>query len=91
MSHRIAFNPDLPLVAGTDFNAGGTQIRVGDAFDWRGLGVSEQIVVDFWRSGMVNHPLTAAPEPEAKFTPKAIDAPVKPEDNHPAAPKRHKR
>ncbi len=55
MSHRIAFNPSLPLVAATNFLAGETNLVVGDTVDLKKLGVNDSIAFEWWRSGMINH------------------------------------
>ncbi len=61
MSHRIGFDPNLPLVAGTDFSAGEVAFKVGDVVDWKTAGITEQIAFDWWRSGMIYHPNGAQP------------------------------
>ncbi|MDQ3070093.1 MAG: hypothetical protein M3R55_10245 [Acidobacteriota bacterium] len=81
MSHRIGFDPNLPLVAGTDFSAGEVAFKVGDVVDWKTAGITEQIAFDWWRSGMIYHPIhspapTALPAATAQpgtFTEKAIE------------------
>lgn len=70
--YRIAFDPALPLVAASPFDARGKRFASGAEVDWRELGVSEAIVYDWWLAGLVVHPVPdtakqvqAEPEPAA--------------------------
>lgn len=61
---RIAFDPSLPVVAATSFDACGKSFAPGDAFPWRSIGVTEQTLADLWRASFVVF-LPAAPVAEA--------------------------
>lgn len=58
----LAFNPDLPLVATSDFDAGDRRVRAGEVFDWRSRGMSDVEVVPLVATGMLRHPAGAAPQ-----------------------------
>ena len=56
---RIAFDPSLPVVAAQPFMARGQTFASGDAVDWRALGITEQMLYEWWLSHLVVHPLDA--------------------------------
>jgi hypothetical protein len=58
---RIAFNPDLPVVASSSFSAKGHRFATGAPIDWRALGITAQTLLDWWRAGQVAHPTKPAP------------------------------
>jgi hypothetical protein len=58
---RIAFNPDLPVVASSSFSAKGHRFATGAPVDWRALGITAQTLLNWWRAGQVAHPTKAAP------------------------------
>lgn len=58
--HRIAFDPSLPVVAAAPFMAKGTQFAAGAPVDWRAIGVSERIALDWWLAGLISHPVAPA-------------------------------
>lgn len=55
--YRVAFDPNLPVVAASAFMAAGRSFLSGDPVDWRALGVDEAMLFDWWRTGQVVHPL----------------------------------
>ena len=57
--HRIAFDPALPVVAAQPFTARGQKFASGARVDWRALGVTEQMLYEWWISHLVVHPLDA--------------------------------
>lgn len=57
--HRIAFDPSLPVVAAGPFMAKGTQFAAGAPVDWRAMGVSELVALDWWRAALISHPIPA--------------------------------
>ena len=57
--YRIAFNPDLPVVAAAPFMAADADIAAGDPVDWRAMGVTVETLRDWWLAGLVVHPLDA--------------------------------
>lgn len=57
--YRVAFNPELPVVAASPFKAAGQDIAAGDPVDWRAMGVTVEMLRDWWRAGLVVHPLDA--------------------------------
>ena len=65
--YRVAFDPALPVVATAPFMAAGVDIAAGDAVDWRAMGVTVEVLRDWWLAGLVVHPLdaVAAGAPEA--------------------------
>lgn len=54
---RVAFDPSLPVVASKAFAVGERAFREGDAVDWQALGVTEQMLLDWWRAFLVHHPV----------------------------------
>lgn len=74
MSHRIAFDPKLPLVASTDFMAGEHSVKVGGPVDLKKLGVTEQVALEWWRSGMISHPEGAPLPPVSELVDQAAGA-----------------
>src|SRR6187549_4033892 len=87
------FNPSLPLVSATEFLAGEKQIKVGDTVDLKALGISDEVALEWHRSGMVSHPEGAqapqasgrADEPAEDVTVAEVIADVMAGDAQPAA------
>lgn len=66
--YRVAFDPALPVVAAAPFTAGERSFAAGDAVDWQALGVTTQMLFDWWRVGLVVHPLPVeTPQVESKL------------------------
>jgi len=57
--YRVSFDPALPVVAASPFNAGEKSFSAGDIVDWRSLGVTEMTLHDWFRAQLVVHPLPA--------------------------------
>jgi len=57
--YRVAFNPELPVQAAAPFMASGREYAAGDSVDWKALGVTEHTLLDWWRAGLVVHPIVA--------------------------------
>lgn len=55
--HRIAFDPNLPVVAAQSFEAKGERFAAGSVVDWKRLGISEMVLRDWWLACLVVHPL----------------------------------
>lgn len=53
----LHFDPSLPLIAASAFNAGDTRVEAGDHFDWRARGLTELEALAMFSAGL----LTAAP------------------------------
>ena len=53
---RPAFDPSVTVIAASPFMAGGRTFRAGEVVDWRAVGVSESVLFDWWRTGLVTHP-----------------------------------
>lgn len=56
----LRFDPSLPLVATSSFDAGGDKVAAGDAFDWRARGLSELDALTLFSSGIVTFAPAAA-------------------------------
>lgn len=50
---RIAFDVSLPVIACEAFTVSGKSFADGDTVPWRDLGVTEVMLHDWWRAGMV--------------------------------------
>lgn len=61
---RIAFDPSLPVVAAQPFTALGRKFASGDVVDWRALGITEQMLYEWWLATLVAHPLAAPADKE---------------------------
>ena len=71
---RVAFDPDLPVVASQAIPIGGHTFASGDVIDWRALGVDEEMLYAWWLSGLVHHPLPSATEMPGVTDPQAATA-----------------
>lgn len=71
---RVAFDPSLPVkvTCNGGLPIGGLVIEDGSALEWRELGVSEQMLLDWWRAGVVSFvaaPAEVAAETEPQIEP----------------------
>lgn len=60
---RIAFDPDLPVVATSAFPDG--TVAAGEVFDWRAKGLQPIDALAMFRSGLLTHQTPPAPEAPA--------------------------
>lgn len=69
---RVAFDPSLPVkvTCNGGLPIGGVVFEDGSALEWRDLGVSEQMLLDWWRAGIVSFVApTAVAEPQPDIEP----------------------
>jgi len=75
---RIAFDPNLPVVASQPFEAKGERFAAGSAVDWKRLGISEFVLRDWYRACLISHPVEANTTPVSVGPQTAAKAPSPP-------------
>jgi hypothetical protein len=66
----LRFDPALPLVATSAFQAGELKVESGDVFDWRARGLTELDARTMFGSGLLIHPDPAMAETTIAAPPK---------------------
>lgn len=63
----LRFDPALPVIATSAFDAGDLKVEAGTVFDWRARGLTEIDAVALFSTGLLAHkslePSTTAPAP----------------------------